>query len=467
MVAWTAGLIGVPMAGRTAGLIEVPSAGPTVARTAGPTGAPMAGPMVAQVADLGAGPQGGVLERPALRRCTHLEPAEFAATCWGRQASLSRREVLPQGFTDLLDADAVDTLLSRRGLRTPFLRVAKDGRTLAETRFTRGGGVGAGVADQLDDAALARLFADGSTLVLQGLHRTHDPILTFTQALAADLGHPVQANAYVTPPQAQGFGAHYDVHDVFVLQVGGEKRWLVHEPVLRHPRRDQPWTDRRAAVEAAAATAPLLDVVLRPGDCLYLPAGFLHAAQALGDTSIHLTLGIHVWTRSQLLAALVARLGEIEALRAPLPLGVDLADPHAVAPLLAQLAEELVRAAPGISADEVAPVLARQAASSSRAEPVAPLAQARALAAVDLWTRLRWRAHLPGRLEQTPEGLVISTPESTITLPAAAADGVRRLLAGEVLTVAELGAGHDVRMEDVERLEAARRLLRSALAVPE
>ena len=39
----------------------------------------------------------------------------------------------------------------------------------------------------------------------------------------------------MTPPQNQGFSNHYDVHDVFVLQIEGEKRWQIHAPVLRGP----------------------------------------------------------------------------------------------------------------------------------------------------------------------------------------------------------------------------------------
>src|SRR4051794_24901214 len=269
-------------------------------------------------------------DRPALRRCTHLEPDVFADRVWGQEASLSTREQLPAGFSDLFDLDTVDRLVSRQGLRTPFLRVAKDGQTFAASRFTRGGGVGATINDQVDDAALTRLYADGATLVLQGLHRTHGPLVDFGRQLTADLGHPVQINAYVTPPQAQGFSDHYDVHDVFVLQVAGEKRWFIREPVFRHPTRDQPWTDRRAAVEAAARQKPLIDVVLRPGDVLYLPAGILHAAQAFGDTSGHLTVGVHTWTRAHLLTELLRQLQDAEALREPLPLGVDVSDPESI-----------------------------------------------------------------------------------------------------------------------------------------
>ena len=175
--------------------------------------------------------------------------------------------------------------------------MAKDGTTLANRDFTSGGGAGAGIADQVDDSKLTALFADGATLVLQALHRTWPPLIDFTQQLAAELGHPVQVNAYVTPPQSRGFDDHYDVHDVFVLQISGRKHWRIHEPVHPVPLRDQPWTDRREAVAEAADTPPIIDAVLEPGDCLYLPRGYLHAATALGGVSTHLTFGVHTWTR--------------------------------------------------------------------------------------------------------------------------------------------------------------------------
>ena len=70
-----------------------------------------------------------------LRRCVAVDEAEFAARYWGRAPLLTRADDFatagrPPGFADLLDLDGVDDLLSRRGLRTPFLRVAKDGRLL-------------------------------------------------------------------------------------------------------------------------------------------------------------------------------------------------------------------------------------------------------------------------------------------------------------------------------------------------
>ena len=70
---------------------------------------------------------------------------------------------MPGPFDDLFSLDAVDELVSRRGLRRPFVRVAKNGQTLPDSAFTSGGGVGANIADQVSDDKLLRLFADASS----------------------------------------------------------------------------------------------------------------------------------------------------------------------------------------------------------------------------------------------------------------------------------------------------------------
>src|SRR6266700_637315 len=84
----------------------------------------------------------------ALSRCIAIPAERFADEHWGRLPLLTSRGELAAGFDDLLDASAVDELVSRRGLRTPFLRMAKDGDLVAPKRYTRGGGAGAGAPDQ-------------------------------------------------------------------------------------------------------------------------------------------------------------------------------------------------------------------------------------------------------------------------------------------------------------------------------
>lgn len=332
---------------------------------------------------------------------------DFAGAYWGRRpVHGSAGDV-----SDLFSSAAVDELISVRGLRAPFLRIAKDGRTFADREFTSGGGVGAAVGDQLSDDLVWRHLEAGATLVLQGLHRTYEPVLRFTQDLAADLGHPCQVNAYVTPPQSTGFSDHYDVHDVFVVQIEGEKRWRIREPVWPLPLRDQPWNTHEDAVAQAAAQPPLEEFVMTPGDVLYLPRGYLHSATARGEVSIHLTIGIHEWTRhhiaEQLTSGALAVLAEEAGMRGSLPLGVDVGDPSTWAADLDAVRDALVEAISSVTEDEVAHALGSRARAAQRTGPLAPLAQLRAVRAPRSGaTRLELRAHLSARLHHDPLGLV-------------------------------------------------------------
>ncbi|SDE56138.1 cupin domain-containing protein [Auraticoccus monumenti] len=373
-----------------------------------------------------------------------VHPEEFASAHWAQRPLVSRGRDL--GGDRLFGSAAVDELISRRGLRTPFLRVAKDGATLPNSSFTAPGGVGASIGDQLDDTALWRHLEGGATLVLQALHRTWDPVGELCSRLAHDLGHPVQANAYITPPQNRGFSDHYDVHDVFVLQVEGSKRWIIHEPVHPDPLRDQPWTDRRAAVEEAARGEAVVDTVLEPGDVLYLPRGWLHAAEAQGAVSIHLTLGVHIWTRfavaEQLVQAALRSLQDDPAMRATLPLG-----PLDVAAEVDRVRERLTAA---LTDADPAPALRRTQRSQTRPAPLGPLAQLATLQDLQDDTAVRLRPALDARL-------VDATLTSRVTpfpVGAEETDAVERLLTGQVRTVADLG--HDL----------ARRLLRAGILVP-
>ena len=388
--------------------------------------------------DPGVTPDAGV----ALARLMRTPIAQFAGEFWGRQALLTRSA---GDYGDLFSATAVDELISRRGLRTPFLRLAKNGATLPDSSFTAPAGVGATITDQLDDTAVWRHFAAGATMVLQALHRTWAPIGEFTAQLAGELGHPVQANAYVTPPENRGFDDHYDVHDVFVLQVTGSKRWVIHRPVHPDPLRDQPWTDHRAAVEAAAREDPAIDTVLRPGDCLYLPRGWLHAATAQGELSIHLTLGVHVWTRYAVAEHLVqdalARLREDPAARESLPLGAD--GPAAVA--------ALVRKQLMIALDESDPAPAFRRARRGQERPAAlgPLAQRAALDQLTADSVVRLRGGLApwwdGRRLHTRVGWLDFEDEQ---LPV-----IQELVEGRPRSAGQLGR------------DLTRRLLRAGIAV--
>jgi lysine-specific demethylase/histidyl-hydroxylase NO66 len=398
--------------------------------------------------------------RPALSRCIGIPAERFATEHWGRRALLSQAGDLPTGFDDLFSADAVDELITRRGVRTPFIRMAREGSVLPASAYTASGGFGAEVADQVSSDQVLERFADGATIVLQGLHRLWPPIIEFTRALVDDLGHPVQVNAYVTPPASQGFDAHYDTHDVFVLQIAGEKHWRIHEPVHVDPLASQPWSDHRAAVARAALEAPAIDAVLHPGDALYLPRGWIHAATAGDATSVHLTIGMSAYTRADVVSALIARIGESAALRASLPLGIDFADADAFTPILRETVDALVELVEQADAAGTAARLARRFDGDVRSEPLAPLATLRALGTLDASSIVRWRGSMRARIEASGDRLRIVARTKTLSLPIEAEAAIRRLAEGGPVEVGRLPG-----LDTDSAVVVARRLVREGFAV--
>ena len=401
----------------------------------------------------------GFAEDSVLARLIAVDWDRFADRYWGQQPLLSPAADLPGGLTQLLSADSIDELVSQRGLRTPFLRVARNGTTLADRAFTAPGGVGAGISDQVSDDRLVRLFADGSTLVLQALHRFWPPIIEFCQRLAAELGHPVQANAYITPPQNQGFSAHYDVHDVFVVQIDGEKQWQIHRPILDSPLRDQPWNDRKAAVQQQAQEPALMEARLRPGDCLYLPRGYLHAATALGGVSTHLTLGVHVWTRyaiaEQLTRQILSSLAENPDLRASLPLGVDVANPHGIRPDVELITAALATAVTQGDVDQISIALQDSARSNQRAAPIGPLKQLSDAAVITVDTKIVLRPHVMASIDHSASGFLVRSRAGDLAVAQNDVAPLTTLLMTGIATAGDLG------------LDLARRLLLSGLAIVE
>ncbi|UMG93671.1 cupin domain-containing protein [Nocardioides sp. TF02-7] len=145
---------------------------------------------------------------------------------------------------------------------------------LPESAYTRSGASLAGkpLTGLVDARKTLALFDEGATVVLQGLQRYWPPLTRLVAELELELGHPCQANAYLTPPGSQGFAVHADSHDVFVFQTAGFKQWEVH------------------------GSDGAEEVLLEPGLSMYLPTGTPHAARAQQTVSLHVTVGINQLT---------------------------------------------------------------------------------------------------------------------------------------------------------------------------
>lgn len=179
-----------------------------------------------------------------------------------------------------------------RSTRRPGFRLVRDGTTTAPGQLTRRARIGN--RDLTDLAAPNQVidgYRDGATVVLQGLHLTDPALARFANNLALELDQPVQVNAYLSPSSARGLDVHFDYHDVFVVQLDGTKRWRVWPPTDRS--RDPiggSHAGPRPTIDELGD--PAIDLVLEPGDVLYLPRGHPHVAETTDRPSAHLTVGV-------------------------------------------------------------------------------------------------------------------------------------------------------------------------------
>lgn len=306
----------------------------------------------------------------ALVRCIAMPAETFRTEVYGSRHLHTPASELPAGFADLFTPQTVDDLLTSGALRTTSVRLVRDGKEVPTRGVTEPGDVPA-EPSFVDTDHLRRELAAGNTLILRSLHRYHPPIRRLAHQLATELGCPVRVNAFITPPRSTGVDLHYDIHDVFVLQIAGSKQWHLRTPPIPAPLPSQAWFDLPAArrEQLRAASRPLDDVLLRPGDSLYLPRGTMHAPRTQDDLSIHLTIAVTRLTYHDLLRRLVDAVVDVDELRAGLDLPDLEADPDAARAVLTWITQRLAAAASEVDPADLLWSLRREAFRDLPAEP--------------------------------------------------------------------------------------------------
>jgi ribosomal protein L16 Arg81 hydroxylase len=242
--------------------------------------------------------------------------AEFLREHWERKPlHVSRGDV--HYYDSILTNEDLETIISSSDLRYPAIQLARNGSYLAAEAYTKNFKHGSEFFNGVPDLGQVQSeYNSGSTVVLPALQRTWAPLRELCAALENEFSHAVHANAYLTPGDAPGFTPHYDTHEVFVLQIAGNKRWRLFEPPMPLPHRTQPFTP-----VGYVLPAPILELELKAGDLLYLPRGYVHAAHTSHGHSAHVTIGMTVYTWVELLSELIASAKDTPGFRTALPPG--------------------------------------------------------------------------------------------------------------------------------------------------
>jgi len=222
-------------------------------------------------------------------------------------------------FAFSMSWELLDGMLDQSAIWTPHtLQLVLNKVTLRPEQYTYQGVGRDGRPTLLVDFARMRAAVDrGSTILLSDCNTLTPGIKAICEALGREPGGKVQANLYCSWAGHQAFDVHYDVGDVFVTQIHGEKIWRIYQQAVKDPVRHPLFMDTNVHREKMGVLSA--EIVMRPGDMLYIPGGFCHEAMTEHGASIHITYEMKAMTGMDVIPLLLERAVRDEVMRAPLP----------------------------------------------------------------------------------------------------------------------------------------------------
>lgn len=208
-----------------------------------------------------------------------FDPADFKRTVWQKKPGVFR-QVLPQ-LEEPLTPDELAGLALEPGVDSRVIWCDRGQWQLAHGPFEN--------YDKLGDSHW--------TLLVQAVNEHYPParqLLNFFDWLP-DWRIDDLMVSFATPKG--GVGPHVDQYDVFIIQGEGRRQWQIGEPgnletLTPHPELKQ-----------VKGFTPIIDVVLEPGDMIYIPAGFPHDGVSI-EPSLSYSVGFRAPSQAELLSAL-------------------------------------------------------------------------------------------------------------------------------------------------------------------
>ena len=220
-----------------------------------------------------------------------LTKAEFYSKYFEQRPFLIKRD-LPEYFSSYLNIKQVEEILTTRKLQKSDLRIVKQGLLKPTDEYLNSN-------DTVDTNKALDAFQNGSTLIFEHLDLQHKPIGQMLYRLEAETLLGLRSNVYLTPKNNSGFSTHWDSHDVFILQIEGEKVWNIYDAPIELPNTDQTKHQRKTLEQVSPNK--IQQITLQPGDIFYMPRGFVHEPATNTTASLHVTVGIRQHTVEHML----------------------------------------------------------------------------------------------------------------------------------------------------------------------
>ncbi len=297
-------------------------------------------------------------------------------------------------------------------------------------------------------------YRQGNTLIVNHLGKRYPSVANLCRNLEDFFTCSVGANLYLTPKEAQGFPQHFDAHDVFILQIEGSKHWRVYDAYC-----ELPIDENFEEVPPGMFHEPLCEVYLQPGDLLYIPRGFVHEAMTSNTSSLHITIGVHVYRWSHVLATAITQLSKQDVrLRKSLPVGA--LNPGGVTlGLKEQFQEVLELFCKQAQLEEAVDKLTESLIENMVPLPDGHLHQLDGISEIGLDTLVGMRKGMRCRISSQADFIYIQFPGNTVKLPKRTEPALRFIAATKSFPVHAIPSN----LSTQSKLVLVRRLIQEGL----
>lgn len=171
------------------------------------------------------------------------------------------------------------------------LKLLLDSRSVGTEHYLREIRTPEGVLQRADAAKIQMLLGIGASIVANRLEDADLVVRRVTAMLSEQFAALAGANAYGSFKDVRAFDSHCDVHEVFAVQLDGEKSCRIYENRAQAPVQTLQGPDAQAMIDRAKGRL-LMTANMQSGDLLYIPRGYYHDALASSESSLHLTFAV-------------------------------------------------------------------------------------------------------------------------------------------------------------------------------
>ncbi len=200
-----------------------------------------------------------------------------------------RKMHLIRGAVDakLLKWSDVDSALYYSDITSPNMRLHKNG-VIPPVDYIEEFISGGRTLHRLNTSSVQSLLSTGATAVLNRIDSRNELIRKLCDEVAHFTDADTTANAYIAFSGEGSFGAHWDTHDVAVIQLIGKKHWRIYPPTFKSPLPGQ----LSKEFKSDRPSKPIFEGIIEAGDLLYLPRGWWHEVLPIGET-FHIAIGMY------------------------------------------------------------------------------------------------------------------------------------------------------------------------------